>query len=68
MDIFKWKPVNPDSRLPGYLQNHTKENMIWQFKLLGVLFIGIWIYSYIEERREKRKHAAWKKTQPTPVK
>lgn len=53
-----WKPVNPDSRLPGYLQNHTKENMIWQLKLTGLMIAGIWIWEYVSEKREAKARKA----------
>jgi hypothetical protein len=64
---LNWKPVNPDSRLPGYLQNHTKENAIWQLKLTAVFIAGMWIYDYVQTKREDKARARRLRSIPTPV-
>lgn len=65
---LNWKPVNPDSRLPGYLQNHTKENMIWQLKLCGVFLIVMIVSDKIQVMRENKARKARLAAMKNPIK
>ena len=53
--MFKFKEADPTRRTPVYLQNHTKENFVWQLKLTGVLLIGMWGYDYAKTKWEDRQ-------------
>jgi hypothetical protein len=57
-----FKPANPDLRRPAYLQAHTKENMIWQLKLSGLLLIGFILADKVSELREKKRRKNAQKT------
>jgi len=55
-----FKAADPTRRLPVYLQNGTKENIIWQFKLLGVYLLGAYTWDkysiWRDNRRRKNLH------------
>lgn len=57
-----FKHADPTRRMPTYLQAHTVENLVWQLKLTGVLLVGIIVYETIQERREQKKYAPYKKS------
>lgn len=64
--MIKWKPVNPDRRLPGYLQAHTKENLVWQLKLTAVFLVVMIAVDKIQEKRRLKRLLANMKTTPNP--
>jgi hypothetical protein len=49
-----FQPVNPDSRLPSYLQNSTKENVAAQLAVVALFIGGIWVKDAIETKRFKK--------------
>lgn len=49
MKIFR--PVNPDSRMPSWLQAHTKENFIWQTAMAVLLIGGMNAYNEYKNRK-----------------
>lgn len=44
MRLNPFNQADPSSRLPGYLQNGTTENIVWQFKLLAVFMVGTFVW------------------------
>jgi hypothetical protein len=46
-----FKPVNPDSRFPAFLQNGTKNNIIFQLTLTVVLIGGMTLKDWYEQRQ-----------------
>lgn len=53
--MFEFKEADPTRRTPVYLQNHTKENFVWQLKLTGVMLVGLWVYEYADTKLEDRQ-------------
>lgn len=51
-----FRPANPSSRRPAWLQNGTKENVIWQLKLAVLYIAGISLKDWYEERKLKNKY------------
>lgn len=49
MKIFR--PANPDSRMPSWLQAHTKENLIWQIAMAALFVGGMNAYEYYKHRK-----------------
>lgn len=52
-----FKPVNPNSRIPAFLQNGTKNNIIFQLTL-SVVLLGGMILKDLHEERQWEKHLA----------
>jgi len=52
-----FKHADPSRRTPTYLQANTQENVIWQLKLLGLLFVWIGVQGWWENRQYKKKYA-----------
>jgi hypothetical protein len=52
MKLFK--DADPTRRTPVYLQSHTKENMIWQFKLLGVFLVVMTAWDRYNEYKDRK--------------
>ena len=50
-----FKPANHSSRIPAVLQSHTKENIIFQLTLVGVMIAGMWVKDAVETRREMKQ-------------
>lgn len=48
--MFKFKEADTTRRTPVYLQNHIKENFVWQLKLTGVMLVGLWVYEYADTK------------------
>lgn len=46
-----FKPVNPNSRIPAFLQNGTKNNIIFQLALTAVIVGGMILKDVYEERQ-----------------
>lgn len=57
-----FRPADPTRRLPVYLQAYTKENAIWQFKLIAAYFLAYTVYEYMNE---KRTMAQYRRDHPT---
>ena len=53
--MFKFKEADPTRRTPVYLQNHTKENFVWQLQLGVVMLVGLWVSAYSETKWEDRQ-------------
>ena len=51
---IKFRTADPARRLPVYLQNGTKENLIWQLKLTALWFLGTYIWSKYQENELQR--------------
>jgi hypothetical protein len=51
-----FRPVNPDSRLPSYLQNSTKENVAAQLAVVAVFIAGMWIKDAYEEKKLRKQY------------
>lgn len=49
-----FKHADPSRRTPTYLQANTKENVVWQLKLLPVLLLGIFARDWWEDRHYRR--------------
>lgn len=50
-----FRAADPSRRLPVWLQNGTKENVIWQIKLAGVYLVFVWIKAWWDDRQEYRR-------------
>lgn len=49
-----FRTADPSRRTPVWLQSHTKENIIWQFAMSVVLFVGMEARDrYIEKKAQK---------------
>ena len=53
--MFKFKNADPTRRMPVWLQNGTKENVVWQLKLTGLMIAGFWIYDLYEQHKYRKE-------------
>lgn len=53
--MLNMRRADPSRRLPTYLQPRTLENLVWQLKLLPVVFAGVLVYDYVMEKRDERQ-------------
>lgn len=63
--MFKFKPANPDSRLPSFLQAHTKENIIFQLSAMVILMLAMGLKDEYDMRQMEKRLAY--SNNPTPV-
>jgi len=59
-----FKPANPNSRIPAVLQAYTKENLIAQLTLAGVMLVGMAAIDYVQMKREEKKRLELINTHP----
>lgn len=50
-----FRKADPSKRMPVWLQNGTKENLIWQLKLAVVFTVGMYAYDYIQDEIARRQ-------------
>lgn len=50
-----FKPADPSKRRPAYLQSHTKENAIWQLKLLPLALALVMAHGWWEDNQDEIK-------------
>lgn len=53
--MFKRIETAWNSRTPSYLHPHTKDNLVWQLKLTGVLLAGMVAKDYYDERQFQKR-------------
>ena len=56
---MNFRTADPSRRIPTYLQANTKENIVWQLKLTGLLFVyilGRGVYDEWQWRRKLKKY------------
>ena len=46
-----FKPADPTRRTPVWLQNGTRENIVWQLKVTGLVLLYFWAKDKLDERR-----------------
>lgn len=54
--MFKTIESSWNSRTPSYLHPHTKENILWQLKLLGVFLVAMAAKDAYNERQLRKKY------------
>lgn len=52
-----FKPADPTRRIPTWLQNGTKENVIWQFKMMALVVAGAFVKDWYDQRQEEKNLA-----------
>lgn len=50
-----FKPADPTRRMPSWLQNHTKENFIWQLAMTAVVLGGFAVKDKYDEWKFEQK-------------
>ena len=60
MPRITFKHADPSRRTPAYLQDRTVENMVWQLKLLGLLFVWIGVRGAYDEYQWRKKVKKYK--------
>lgn len=51
-----FKTADPSRRIPVWLQNGTKENLVWQLKLTALYVAGTYAYGKYDDWKWRQKN------------
>ncbi len=60
--MLKFKSADPSRRTPTWLQNGTKENIIWQLKMTVLVVSVMEAYEWYQERKRMNELKPYRKS------